>query len=44
MDTLRLEDVEGLTNRTFREKYGERAFAWRGPGVLRRNLRLQQDE
>ena len=42
MDTLRLEDVEGLTNRTFREKYGERAFAWRGPGVLRRNLSLQQ--
>lgn len=42
MDTLRLEDMEGLTNRTFREKYGERAFAWRGPGVLRRNLSLQQ--
>ena len=39
---VRLEDVEGLTNRTFREKYGERAFAWRGPGVLRRNLSLQQ--
>ena len=43
LDTLRLEDVAELTNRTFREKYGDRAFAWRGPGVLRRNLSLQKD-
>lgn len=34
--------VEGLTNRQFREAYGERAFAWRGPAVLRRNLALQK--
>ena len=34
-------DLEGLTNRTFREKYGHRAFAWRGPAVLRRNLALK---
>ena len=27
-------DLEGLTNRTFGEKYGDRAFAWRGPAVL----------
>ena len=36
-------DLEGLTNRTFREKYGDRAFAWRGPAVLRRNLALKEN-
>ena len=36
--------VEGLTNRQFRERFGDRAFAWRGPAVLRRNLALQTRE
>lgn len=40
VDTLTTEDLEGLTNRTFKETYGNRAFAWRGVGVLRRNLLL----
>lgn len=39
---LEPEDLEGLTNRTFQEKYGARAFAWRGPAVLRRNLSLRE--
>lgn len=39
---LTVEDLEGLTNRSFRAKYGNRAFAWRGPAVLRRNLELQK--
>ena len=38
VDALEGADLEGLTNRTFREKYGDRAFAWRGPAPLRRNL------
>lgn len=41
-DTLTAAELEGLTNRAFREKYGERAFAWRGAAVLRRNLKLQE--
>lgn len=39
VDALEGADLEGLTNRTFREKYGDRAFAWRGPAPLRRNLK-----
>ncbi|MCD8050908.1 MAG: DUF1730 domain-containing protein [Clostridiales bacterium] len=42
LPSLAPEDLEGLSNRTFREKYGGRAFAWRGPGVLRRNLALKR--
>lgn len=42
LSALTKEDLQGLSNRTFREKYGERAFAWRGPAVLRRNLALHE--
>lgn len=40
--SLSPSDLDGLTNRTFRDLYGNRAFAWRGPAVLRRNLSLKQ--
>lgn len=43
LSTLTEEDLEGLSNRSFRAKYGNRAFAWRGPGVLRRNLKLRRE-
>lgn len=36
-------DLEGLTNRAFHEKYPGRAFTWRGPAVLRRNLELHKN-
>lgn len=39
--SLSPEDVENLTNRQFQEKFPGRAFTWRGPGVLRRNLAIQ---
>ena len=41
VDSLTGADLAGLTNRTFREKYGDRSFAWRGPSPLRRNLFLR---
>lgn len=43
VDRLEGADLEGLTNRTFREKYADRAFAWRGPAPLRRNLALKEE-
>lgn len=39
--SLTAEQLEGLTNRQFAELFGHRAFAWRGPAVLRRNLQLK---
>lgn len=44
LPSLAPEDLEGLSNRTFRAKYGDRAFAWRGPAVLRRNLKLKTEK
>lgn len=38
--SLTLEQLEGLSQRQFRQLYGSRAFAWRGIGPLRRNLAL----
>lgn len=37
---LTARELENLTNRQFKEKYGERAFAWRGKKLLLRNLAL----
>lgn len=42
VDSLSAADLAGLSNRGFREKYGGRAFAWRGPAPLRRNLEIQE--
>ena len=42
--TLTPADLAHHTNRSFREAYGDRAFAWRGPAVLRRNLAILSDE
>ena len=41
LDQLTPGLLDGLSNRTFQAAYGNRAFAWRGPAVLRRNLALQ---
>ena len=36
------EMLDDLTNREFQRRYGGRAFAWRGAGVLRRNLDISE--
>lgn len=33
-------DIEGLSNKEFKEKYGKYAFSWRGKNVLLRNLEI----
>ena len=42
IDSLCLEDLEGLSRKQLQAKYPDRAFTWRGPEVLRRNLRLME--
>ena len=42
--TVTRDMVEGVTNREFRQRCGTRAFAWRGPGVLRRTLDILYGE
>ena len=35
---LRQSDIEGLTNREFKQQYGAYAFSWRGKKLLLRNM------
>lgn len=44
IDFLREEDLEGLSKKQFLQKYPDRAFTWRGPEVLRRNLRWLKEK
>ena len=41
--SLALEQVEGLTNRALKERFPRRAFTWRGPKPLARNLRWKEE-
>lgn len=36
-------DIEGMTDRQFRETYSRRAFAWRGKATMLRNLHILED-
>lgn len=44
LSTLTLDMLEGMDEDTFQEQFGNRAFAWRGLSVLRRNLELQDSK
>lgn len=44
ISTLVPADVEHLTRRQLQAAYPDRAFTWRGPGVLERNLRLKKEQ
>jgi epoxyqueuosine reductase QueG len=41
---LKAEDIEGLSNKEFKKRYGGYAFSWRGKSVLLRNLRAYEEE
>ncbi len=43
ISNLSLADVDGLTRRQFAAKYPDRAFTWRGPKPLVRNLQLKEE-
>ena len=40
IDNIKLSDLESLSNREFMKKYKNRAFSWRGKGVLERNIKI----
>ncbi|WP_024620213.1 tRNA epoxyqueuosine(34) reductase QueG [Metaclostridioides mangenotii] len=37
-------DISELSNREFKRKYGDRAFSWRGKGIIIRNMDILSDE
>ena len=41
-DTVEEITDEGLSNREFMNKYHNRAFSWRGAGIIRRNVKISR--
>lgn len=37
---LNYEEISELSNKEFKRKYGDRAFSWRGKGIIKRNLEV----
>lgn len=44
LSTLSSSDVENFTRGQFEAAFPDRAFTWRGPGVLERNLKLKEEK
>lgn len=44
ISSIAIEDIKLLTNKEFKEKYGTRAFSWRGKNVVLRNLNIINDK
>lgn len=44
IESLYLCDIENMSNREFKRKYGNYAFSWRGKSVLERNLKILGEE
>lgn len=44
LSTLSPKDVENATRKQFQAAFPDRAFTWRGPGVLERNLKLKEEK
>ena len=42
-DTVEELTDEGLSNKEFMNKYKDRAFSWRGAGVIRRNIGISRN-
>ncbi len=41
VDSLSVADLENLSNKEFMRIYKDRAFSWRGKGVLERNIKIR---
>lgn len=44
LPTLTSDQIAGLSDREYREKYADRAFAWRGKAPMARNLNLLEEK
>ncbi|HHY77861.1 MAG TPA: tRNA epoxyqueuosine(34) reductase QueG, partial [Clostridiales bacterium] len=41
--SIQYDELKQMTNKEFIEKYGNRAFSWRGKGILLRNYEIIND-
>jgi len=41
---LESEDIDNISNKEFKRKYGDRAFSWRGKKIIKRNLDILKEK
>lgn len=41
---LEYDEIKGMSNKEFKREYGDRAFSWRGKGIIKRNMELLLEE
>ena len=43
LDKLDIDEINEISNREFKRRYGNRAFSWRGKGIIKRNLEIIEE-
>lgn len=41
---LDIEEINDISNKEFKRKYGNRAFSWRGKNIIKRNINIVSEE
>ncbi len=41
---LNIDEINQISNREFKRKYLDRAFSWRGKGIIKRNLEIMEEK
>ncbi|MGL4911061.1 MAG: tRNA epoxyqueuosine(34) reductase QueG [Romboutsia sp.] len=43
IETLNYDEINSLSNKEFKRRYGDRAFSWRGKNIIKRNLEIVEN-
>ena len=41
---LEYEEINSISNKEFKRRYGDRAFSWRGKNIIKRNMEIILEE
>ncbi|HBY2819912.1 TPA: 4Fe-4S dicluster domain-containing protein, partial [Clostridioides difficile] len=44
IDYLNYDEIQNISNKEFKRKYGDRAFSWRGRNIIKRNMEIILDK
>ena len=44
IDKLEKEEIDNISNKEFKRRYGNRAFSWRGKNIIKRNLEIVESK
>lgn len=44
IEKLDLDEINRISNKEFKRRYYNRAFSWRGKGIIKRNLEILEED